>query len=357
MELLQRVAEAWADRTPRERSLALCVVGLTALFAVVLCARGALHTIDRLDGEISRMQSDIVNYSYQIARRQAVEARYAEVAAQHSSAWTESEIRDRLRQEIYRLSYRKPPRLDANGIPVTTDSEGEALVRIPELRGGQMVEGGEGYRAYQIDFEVPPAPFPDMLAYVEHLCGSPQSLRIDHIDLRRDPMRPEVAARIGLTRIVVDDPSGGVSAAADRSATASDVVLETSNWTCNGCEAALVDVTGDDPVLRFSGAAAGGNAYLSRMLPAGGIYRVEMELMSSVPLTVGVQFEGEPTNDAIPVPADREFYRCRFEFAVPEGSGGRVSVGVPLVAWKAPDAVVTLRRMLIEPVRDVADDV
>lgn len=203
---MPRLADAWAARTPRERLLAAATAGLAALFLAVLGGRAALDSLDHLNAEISRLQSDIVNQAYQIARRQSVEARFAATAAQHSSAWSESEIRDRLRQEIYRLAYRYPPPLDENGVPVRTDSEGDALVSIPELRGGRLIDGGEGFREYQIEFDLPPVPLPDLLAYLERLQSSPQSLRIDHIDLRRDPARPEVAARIRLARIVVHDP-------------------------------------------------------------------------------------------------------------------------------------------------------
>lgn len=200
-----QIAEAWARRTPREQGLAMAVFALTATLVVLLGVRSALTTIDRLDREIDRLQSDIVNYSYQIARRQAVEARFAQVAQQHSSAWSESEIRDRLRQEIYRLGNTVPPELDEKGIPVSTGGDGEVLVSIPELRGGQLEAGGEGFREYRLDFTVLPAPFLDMVTYIERLQQSPQSLRIDRIDMRRDPGRPEVSAEIGITRIVVDD--------------------------------------------------------------------------------------------------------------------------------------------------------
>lgn len=203
--MLPQIAEAWARRTPREQGLAMVVVGLVAAMTVLLGVRGALSTIDRLDRDIDRLQSDIVNYSHQIARRQAVEARFAQVAQQHSSAWSESEIRDRLRQEIYRLGNAVPPPLDEKGIPVSTGGNEELLVSIPELRGGQLEAGGEGFREYRLDFTVLPAPFLDMVTYLERLLQSPQSLRIDRIDMRRDPGRPEVSAEIAITRIVVDD--------------------------------------------------------------------------------------------------------------------------------------------------------
>ena len=352
MDALQPIADAWAKRTPRERALAMAVAGLLAVFAVLLGFRGALRTIDRLDAEIGRMQSDIVNYTYQIARRQAVEARYEEVAAQHSSAWSESEIRDRLRQEIYRLRYRKPPRVDANGIPVSTESEGDALVRIPELRGGQLLEGGEGYREFQIEFEVEPAPFPDMLAYLEYLQGSPQSLRIDRLDMRRDPQRPEVDARILLTRTVVDDPSGGVAAPP---ASGDTLALRPEDWTCEGCEADLADPGTGEVVLRVSGAEADGRVFLTRMLPASAVYDVQLEVAARLPASLGVNVEGPARPEAVSVPAGDTYHRCHFRFRVPDGPGERVSVGLPALTWSGPGNTVKLRNLRIVQVEGGGD--
>lgn len=350
MRPMHQLADGWARRAPRERSLALVVAGLLAAFAVLLTGRAALRSIDQLDGEINRLQSDIVNYTYQIARREAVEDRYAQVAAQHSSAWSESEIRDRLRQEIYRLRFRVPPRLDARGIPVSTEGEGDALVSIPELGSGHLVDNGEGFREYRIDFDLPPVPFPDLLAYLEYLQDSPQSLRIDHIDLRRDPRRPEIAARLGLTRIVVDDLSEGLPEPASLAARAEPVTLRPEDWTVTGALVSPVDGAGDSTALTFLSDGMVSEVWLRRMVPAGAVYDVELEVAASAPALLAVRTtqDSGPVKEGVEIPGDGEFYRYHLQFRGAE-EGDRVAVDVPCLSWFAPDATVTVRNLRMAP--------
>jgi len=210
MTVRDAIVDFWCLRSPREQLLAAAVVCLATAMLLVLGAREAWRTLDRLDREIARLSGDLVNHHYQIARRQSVDARFVAVANQHSSAWSESEIRDRLRQEIYRLANRVPPGLDAQGIPLSTGGEGGALVSIPKLAQGRLKESGGGFREYQISVHIPAAPIADMLAYLERLQESPQSLRLDRIDLRRDPARSEVSADLDITRIVIDTDAAGL---------------------------------------------------------------------------------------------------------------------------------------------------
>ena len=339
----------------------MAVLGLFAVLAAAMGARGALGIIGRLDRDISRLETDIVNSSYQIARRQSVEARYAQVARQHSSAWTESEIRDRLRQEIYRLGNRIPPGLDDDGIPLSTGGGEKLLVSIPELRGGRLEAGGEGYREYRMDFSVLPAPFLDMVAYLERLQESPQSLRIDRIDMRRDPSRPEVSAELSITRIVVDDSPDGAPAAALATAESRQdrIALLPSEWTCEGCEIILKADEGQGEELELRSPSGSARAFMERMLPAAGVYDVAVELASSSEGFLGVK-AGEgllPSTGEVALKTGPAYYRYCFQFSVPAGQGARVPVGFPVLAWQDADSVLKVRNLYVSHVAGEHDGV
>lgn len=357
MTPLRRIVDIWSHRTTRERRLALAVGGLFTALLIVLAGKGAFQVLDNLDREIGQLGNEILNGTRQIALRDRVDARFAQVANQHSSGWTESEIRDRLRQEIYRLGNLVPPALDAHGIPASTDSESGFLVEVPELGSGRLIAGGEGYREYQIEFSIPPVPLLDLTAYLERLMESPQSLRIDRIDMRRDPGRPEFAANLVITRTVVDDP-GGV--ALDGAAPpAESLALETAGWTCDGCELSLEGEAGPDRILVLRGTGEGGKAYMARTLPAAGVFEVVLELASTSEGQIGVLADAMPLSAMgdTAIKGDGQFHRYRFQFALPESTGGRIEAGFPLLAWTQPGALLRIRRMHVSRAEEAAHGV
>jgi len=339
---LHRLVDAWSRRTPRERRLAVAVAALGCVLSGALAWKAAAGLLDRLDREIGQLSNEILNASHQHAIRGRVEARFAQVANQHSSAWTESEIRDRLRQEIYRLSNLEPPALDAAGIPVSTNNESGFLVEVPELGAGRLIDGGEGYREYQIEFSIPPVPVQDLTAYLERLLESPQSLRIDRIDLRRDPGRNVFASDLVITRTVVDDP-GGLGA--------TDVVLKPDEWRCDGCTAHLEEHPGAETVLVLKGGSGGGKATLPQTLPAPGRIDVALDLASTSAGQLGVAVDGGPLpgTGETALKDDGHFYRYRFQLALPTASGGRAAVSLPVLTWTRPDSVLRIRRMQVTP--------
>lgn len=345
MAPLHRILDAWSHRSARERQLAGAVAVLLCALVSLLAARGALQVLGDLDREISQLSDKVLNNTRMLALRDRVDARFAEVANQHSSAWTESEIRDRLRQEIYRLSNRVPPGLDAHGIPLSTTNESGFLVEVPELGSGRLVEGGDGYRAYQMEFAVPPVALLDLTAYLERLMESPQSLRIDRIDLRRDPGRTEFAANLVITRTVVDNPGGAAGAIA----LVSGVTLQASDWICENSEARVEGATTPNQVLVLQGKGSGGSARLERTLPASGVFEVTMELASTSTGQIGVLVNGSPLTQSgdTAIRGDGHFYRYRFQFALPQGADGRVTAEFPFLTWSQPDAVLRIRRLQV----------
>jgi hypothetical protein len=354
MTPLRQLVDAWSRRSLRERRLAFAVAGLFATLMIVLALKGAWQVLDGLDREIGQLSNEMLNHTRQVAVRRRVEARFAQVANQHSSAWSESEIRDRLRQEIYRLSNLVPPELDARGTPLSTDNKSGFLVKVPELGSGRLIDGGEGYRAYQIEFSIEPAPLPDLMAYLERLMQSPQSLRIDRIDLRRDPERTEFAANLVITRTVVDDPGGEAENALPELAAR----LDASAWTCDACEVS-VDGANQEPILVLRGTGDGGKAWMDRMPPTSGVFDVSLELASTSDGTIAISAKGSPISAEgdFRIRGDGQFYRYHFQFAPPESPEGRTSVSVPVLNWSQPGAQLRIRRLDVTHVEGAAHGV
>lgn len=157
-----------------------------------------------------------------------------------------------------------------------------------------------------------------------------------------------MAARILLTRIVVDDPRGGE--ARPGAVAAGRIELRPEDWTLEGCEVAIEDGDGSR-ALRFASETAGGRTFLTRNLPGGETYTVEVEVSSGVPARLAVAFDGAPASGdgVIEIPGDHHFYRYRFQFTAPGGAGERVSVNVPVVAWEEAENTVRVRGLRIEP--------
>lgn len=346
MTPLSRLVDGWSRRSVRERRLATAVAVLTASLLLLVIVKGAFRVLDNLDREIGRLSNEILNSTRQIALHEGVAARFTQVANQHSSDWSESEIRDRLRQEIYRLSNLDPPALDAQGIPLSTNNESGFLVEIPELGSGRLIEGGEGFREYQIEFSIRPVPLPALTGYLERLLESPQALRIDRIDLRRDPERTEFAANLVITRTVVDNPGGAAS-----------IPLTTAGWSCKGCEVSVERGSDQDPVLVLRGTGAGGTAFLERPLSSG-VFDVALEMASTSEGQLGVVANGAALSceGDTALKADGQFYRYHFQIALPKRNDS-LAVQLPHLTWAQPSAELRIRRVQVTPASEHAHGV
>lgn len=343
--MLQTIANLWARRNSREQLLAVTVACLAGGFLILIAARSAWMTLDGLNREIDRLSNDLVNYNYQLARRKSVDARFDAVASQHSSAWSESEIRDRLRQEIYRLANRIPPGLDENGIPLSTNGEGGTLVAIPQLGQGRLEEGGAGYREYQISVHIPVAPIADMLAYLERLQGSPQSLRLDRIDLRRDPSRSEVSADLDITRIVVDTTDVSPDAMAS-SIQESD--LDITDWRLEGCEA-WVDGNGT-LVLHANSPMARAWPELDLGAHTTCDLRLALETTGLTHITVATDGNALPGGDPVYVKPDDGTTDIIIRFTPPEEPTARAALQAPLITLETAETSLTLHRLTLDQV-------
>ncbi len=350
-QVLQALNDAFQRMSPREQRLAMATGLVLVVGAVFLIVRGAIGRIDQLDAQIAQMQDNIINANRLLTRKSLIESQYAQVASQHSSAWTEAEIYDRLRGEIYRLAQKNPPPLQPDGTAAEITNEGGELVKIPTLRQGTLDEGGEGYREYSIPLRIPGTTFEDLIDYIERLQGSPQSLRIDSLDLQRDPLTRNVSANLQLTRTVVDgeaavDASEGIAIAEIPDDT-EGMEINLSDWSGEGCV-----LNGGGTALRAESTEAGGRFYMERALPAGETFEMILDANASGPGRLAI-------GDA---DADREFegaaelltaadgpQRYRLRFTVP-GDSGRTTVRFPCITLGEKGAKLQIEKLVVRSV-------
>lgn len=343
-QALKKLNNYWQSRNRRERVLA-AAVGVLLLFALgYSLVQGARLRLRQLDAQIRILQDDIVTFNYQVARRQTVERQYSRVAAQHSSAWTAPEVQERLRQEIYRLAKKTPPPLNEEGIPEVTSSDEGNLVEIPGLRGGNLSESEEGdYRQYSISFEVPPVEGASLIAFLERLQNSPQSLRFDALELLRPPDSTQISAKIQLARIIVAGVQG--QEAEPSAVEEAQLSLDPAEWTCEGCQ--LQPGNPGDPIVATS-TAPEAQLYTRRALPARASYQLSLEVSASSGGTLGIA-----TGDGTPfsgVAALNQEEGARFRYVVQfttPGDSGQAQLRLPVLSFSGPGASIQVHAITL----------
>jgi len=323
------VNNLWSKLAPRERRLAVAVVLALVFLLVTTTAVRSVRGLNELDDLIDRLESDLRMYTELEARRVNVQQAYSVVAQQHSSEWTEAEIHNRLRQEIYRLARTNP---DA-----PADTQQENLVEIPTLRQGVLRNSGQGYREYRLNVNIPLTNLPTLIEFLIRLQSSPQSLRIDGLEIARGPQFTAVSARLDVTRTVVDGVKGGQEPPAPQQAETWDGAT-IDLWKANGCDIALspdmngVAATGG--CLKAVATAPGGSFSMSVDLEEPGTYEVEVEAMATGPARLEVKNEttGQFSEGAADIAGDSLAYRYKLRFEVPASDeGGPVRIAVPHV--------------------------
>lgn len=195
----------WYERNPRERRLFAVTAAVVVVSGATLGGRAALQRLRDLDDRILQREVELENLQTQYVQRGVVEQRYEQIVTEHSSALTVEEIHDNLRREIYDLTrIQLPATKDKPSRPMT-------LVRIPTLREGRLTDEGEGYREYQVRFQIRPAS-PDLIfAFVQRIENSDQLLRIDEFEMGRPASGKQAGATFVITRTVLDDPERSTS--------------------------------------------------------------------------------------------------------------------------------------------------
>ena len=324
-EPIKAAGNIWSRLSTRERRLAFLTGVVIAGFLALSVVRSATASLREMDNEIGRLQDDIINCANQMVRREAVEEQYAKVAAQHSSAWSEPEIHDRLRQEIYRLARRVPPALDEHGMAVESPGNTENLVEIPALGKGEMAEGGAGYRQYRIPLRIPAVKINPIIDFLERLQQSPQSLRVDKLELFRMPESDQVAASVVITRTIADGTAASAEGAGNQKGAAGDkqksaagaadtdrgggsgrIPLSASDWVAEGCRVELVETAGAKPYLEIRAEAANATAELDRKMSGDAAYEAILEIGATGKAELGMGMEGSKSlfPDSVPLKGD-----------------------------------------------------
>ncbi|MCP4646099.1 MAG: type II secretion system protein M [bacterium] len=321
----------------RERRLAV----LTALVLVAgvgaLVLKGALARLDTLDATIESFEQELV-YLSQLAEQSApVNEVFANVAAEHSSEWTQEEIHDRLRREITRLQARDvPPRGQtvAAGAPM--------LVNIRSMPGGTLVDSGGGYRQYHVQFRTEPTPIRDLVTFMARLQQSQQALRLEKVDLTRQPESPLVTATIGVTRTVIDDEGGAQPSTASSNGLKNgsfeewdDAASVFPDWEIDGARAIPAQYLATDGVVSMEAVAARPDARVFQRTPcmAGNVYDLRVDVAAWGPALLGVanDTDGELFDGAVSIEGDGQYYRYHVRFAAPNDAGVDVPLCVPCI--------------------------
>lgn len=343
------VNNLWSKLAPRERRLALGVAIALLFMLITTTAVRSIRSLGQLDETINRLESDLRMYTELDARHLNVQQAYSVVAQQHSSEWTEAEIHNRLRQEIYRLARKKP---DA-----PADSQQENLVEIPILRQGVLRNSGQGYREYRLNVNIPLTNLPSLIEFLIRLQASPQSLRIDGLEIARQPNLTVVSARLDVTRTVVDGVKSEQEQppAPQQAETWDGATIDL--WKAEGCDIALSpDMNGIEAAggcLKAVATAAGAWFSMSADLDEPGTYEVEVEAMATGPALLQVKNEatGNFFEGSAKIAGDSLAYRYKLQFEV-AGSGEAEPVRIAIPHVTIADAgtqvfvdLVTLRKV------------
>ena len=356
----------FSSLSPSERKLSIAVVLLVAVSFVLIVAFRCLDVLDTMDATIESQEEALLQFTQQAALVEPVERAFESMAAQHSSQWTQEEIHDRLRVEITRLSLRQVPAENAP-LPAAAN-RGETLVEIRAMPVGALEDSGEGYRSYQISFRTEPTSIQNIALFLQRLQQSPQALRVDSLELTRQPASTDVSASFRVTRTVIGDAASPQPVVASREET---TPKENKNfvrnpgfeqwdgekslapeWTAAGASLTSVnkDVTEGAAALKVSATGPDAHFYQVQHLQAGKTYDLQFDAIASgdillevVPDTGGAALEGASTLEQGQTP-----HRYHFVFTAPGAAGSPIALRVPSLALKNQGASVQIDNVVLK---------
>jgi type II secretory pathway component PulM len=349
------------QRSARERRL--LVLTAVALFAALafLAVTRARDRIDALDANIAAFEQQLHSHTEQMAAADEVYQAFQHIAFQHSSQWTQEEIHDRLRVEIARLSMREVP---PAGSPLPA-SAGAALVEIRQMPIGALEDSDAGYRSYQIDFRTEPTSIQNLTTFIQRLQQSPQALRIDTLDIIRDPLSAQVTARLRVTRTIIDDADAPIPAVTVAEPDAKPINIARNagfeRWDPNA--KAFPDWEAQDLAVggQVGGATEGyaclhaqtngptGELYQQQDLRPGANYDLYLDarLSGKGVIRVAEAETGAPLPGEQSLRADGEHYRYHLRFTTPDSAQGTVALRAPLIVLQNEGAVLLLDNIVL----------
>ncbi len=352
--------------SPSERKLAILAGVLLLASIFVVGTLRALDSLASMDETIYGLQQDLLYYKQLTVQAEAVEKAYQAIAAQHSSQWTQEEIHDRLGREIRRLAAKNLPQ---PGVEVPPAQAGNVLVDIRSMPSGTLEDSGEGYRSYTITFRTEQAPVLSLATFLERLQQSDQALRVDSIDISRQPAINSVTAFMKVTRTVIGAPSAETPVAPPKApAEVGNLVRnpgfeewdpQTSTakeWSGQGCTVTQSqdNVTEGKSSLRVAADQDAAAFYQEQNLVGGSTYEVVLDLQAEAPanITVANGSDGVPLGEGQAARSDSAVYRYRLRFTVPGESGATVSIRAPYIVLSTKTAVVTVDNVSLTRMED-----
>jgi hypothetical protein len=332
--------------------------GAVGLMIVYLMIMPAVLYIDGLNMQIDSLEDEVYNSTAQAARSEVVSKRYDELASEHSTGWTEAEINDGLQRELDRLSLA--------GAPDKKTGRPGKLLEITYRPEGQLTDFN-GYREYQTTFSTRLSYIAPIAEFVRRIQESPQALRIDKLDLRRDnPNTKHIVAQITVTRTVVEGkeiaelaapvelPKGNFARNASfETWDASNAVLP--DWVLVGAAVSPDAAHAVDGKSAVKVVATDANAmiYQTHKLVAGQKYRIAVlaatkneAVFQVVDGTTRARLPGAQT-----MVADGNMYEYALnEFVAPGTAGEEVELGIPCVVLPEKGSVVFLDKAVLEAV-------
>ena len=329
------MSSVWEKLSDRERRLVIATASvLAAALAFTLSYRAVSHILE-LNRMIDRIEGRIVACYEREAKGVSVDRAYKGVAAQHSSTWTEAEIHNRLRDEIYRLQLEDPQ------LP---PEKTKKLVEIPSLRQGTLKDTGAGYREYQLTIKIPWTDIYSLLIFLCRLQQSQQALRVDALEIARPPEEPAVMAAITVTRTVVDrmpeeggeEESPAPEQGPTRVSTWDGGRVE--DWQGQDCDLSLTEQVGElsaegGSCLEARAKAADASFHMVHELEAGTTYELSVEAMATANATLQVarDADGSVFEGMQELPGDGKTYRYCIRFTVDGDPGSKIKVRAPVI--------------------------
>ena len=351
----------WTRASSREKRLAaIAIAAAVAVLCYVVALRAFAH-LEQLDTQIAEREQDLLFYTKLSRQEPEIQRRYQEIASEHSSEWTEQQIYDRLRQEIYRFSLKDPDQGES--------STNQPLLRILSLPAGRLNETGEGYREYQIGFRTEPALIQQVSLFLQRLQEDGQALRVDNLELSRNPTEQAVSATFLVTRLVIDSssPDPGESVAAIQPETGGNLIanpgfefwdsagLQPGNWLSAGCalQRKADMVTEGAAALQARAQAENARIWQTHVLKAGTAYTLLLDASLTGKAHVVVTDEtGAWSTSTVALQPDGAFHRYEVRLTTPPGDGAAVQLLAPVLVLETADTLLVLDNLTLSEVEE-----
>lgn len=351
----------WTRASSREKRLAAIAIAVAAGVLCYVIALRAFAYFEELDAQIAEREQDLLFYTKLSRQEPEIQRRFNEIASEHSSEWTEQQIYDRLRQEIYRFSLKDPEQGES--------STNQPLLRILSLPAGRLNETGEGYREYQIAFRTEPALIQQVSLFLQRLQEDGQALRVDNLELSRNPTEQAVSASFLVTRLVIDSSSSdaGKDLPVLQAETGDNLIansgfeswdsagLQPESWLSAGC--AMVKktdvVTEGVAALQARAQAENARIWQTHLLKAGAAYTLLLDASVSGKAHIVVTDEtGAWSTSPVALEPDGAFHRYEMRLTTPPGGGAAVQLLAPVVVLETTDTLLVLDNLTLSEVEE-----